>query len=53
MEKLIYKKASVADMELLVQMRIEVLRAANGLSENEDMTLVEPQSREYYEKALG
>ena len=53
MEKLIYKKASVADMELLVQMRIEVLRAANGLSENEDMTLVEQQSRDYYEKALG
>ena len=49
---LIYEKASEADMDLLVKMRIEVLRAANGLNENEDMSLVEQQTREYYGEAL-
>lgn len=49
---LIYEKASEADMDLLVKMRSEVLRAANGLNENEDMSLVEQQTREYYGEAL-
>lgn len=49
---LIYEKAFEADMDLLVKMRSEVLRAANGLNENEDMSLVEQQTREYYGEAL-
>lgn len=49
---LIYEKASEANMDLLVKMRSEVLRAANGLNENEDMSPVEQQTREYYGEAL-
>ncbi len=49
---LIYEKASEANMDLLVKMRSEVLRAANGLNENEDMSLVEQQTREYYGEAV-
>ena len=47
-----YKKASVSDMDILTKTRIEVLRAANQLSDSTDMSLVEQQSREYYEEAL-
>lgn len=39
-------------MALLTKTRIEVLRAANGLADDADMTEVERQSREYYETAL-
>lgn len=48
----IYKKAAVSDIDLLTKTRIEVLRAANQLSGAVDMSLVEQQSREYYEEAL-
>lgn len=48
----VYKRASLEDIELLVKTRIEVLRAANGLSDDTEMTLVEQQSREYYEECL-
>lgn len=47
-----YKRAGLEDIELLVKTRIEVLRAANGLSDDTEMPLVEQQSREYYEKCL-
>lgn len=47
-----YKFATVEDIELLVTSRIEVLRAANKLDESVDMSEVEIQAREYYEKAL-
>ena len=49
---LIYKKATVEDLDLLVTTRIEVLRAANQLSEDTDMKEVEEQTRLYYQKAL-
>ena len=49
---LIYKKATVEDLDLLVTTRIEVLRAANQLSEVTDMKEVEEQTRLYYQQAL-
>ncbi len=47
-----YRKATIGDIDLLTRTRIEVLRAANGLSDDTDMTEVEHQSYEYYQKAL-
>ena len=47
-----YKKATIADIDLLVKTRIEVLRAANGLADDTDMTEVEHRSYAYYRKAL-
>lgn len=47
-----YKRAAIDDIELLTETRIEVLRAANKLSADIDMSEVEEQSRLYYEKAL-
>ena len=47
-----YKKATTEDLEELVQTRIEVLRAANKLSEHTDMSKVKQTSRDYYQRAL-
>lgn len=47
-----FKKAAVSDIELLTSTRIEVLRAANGLSEDVDMSEVEKNSYSYYMSAL-
>jgi len=47
-----YRIATVDDIDILVKSRIEVLRAANKLDEQTDMSEVEEQSRKYYEKAL-
>lgn len=49
---LTYKKATLDDVEILIRTRIEVLRAANKLSENVDVKEVEKTSREYYQIAL-
>ncbi|MBR1854366.1 MAG: GNAT family N-acetyltransferase [Lachnospiraceae bacterium] len=49
---LIYKRATIDDLEFLVKTRIEVLRAANQLENTVGMEEVERQSREYYIKAL-
>ena len=49
---LLYRKATAEDTGLLTETRIEVLRAANGLSADADMAEVEKQSRAYYEEAL-
>lgn len=51
-EKYEYKKAKLDDIDELIQTRIMVLRAANGLPMDTDMSLVEQESRTYYEKAL-
>ena len=51
-EKYEYKKATIEDLDELVRTRIIVLRAANKLSDEEDMSEVEKQSREYYKRAL-
>ena len=48
-----FRKATPEDIDLLVRTRIEVLRAANGLTGTTDMSEVEKQSHEYYEKALA
>lgn len=50
---LIFKKATLADLELLTETRISVLRAANKLSDAVDMTEVKTQSRKYYQEALS
>lgn len=49
---LIYKRATLADLEILTETRILVLRAANKLSDDVDMTEVKEQSYEYYKNAL-
>ena len=49
---LIYKRATVEDIDILTKTRVEVLRAANQLSSDVDMSEVEKQSYGYYEKAL-
>lgn len=51
--ELIYKFASIEDLEILVKTRIEVLRAANKLDDSVDMSEVEAESRTYYKKALA
>lgn len=51
--KIIYKRATLDDLELLVETRITVLRAANKLSDEVDMTEVETQSYEYYKETLS
>lgn len=50
--KLEYKKATIEDLDLLTRTRVEVLRAANGLPEDTDMSEVERQSYDYYKKSL-
>ena len=47
-----YKKATIPDIDELVKTRIIVLRAANKLSNDVDMSLVEKESYEYYKRAL-
>lgn len=49
---LTYKKASIEDIALLTETRIEVLRAANKLSDSVDMTEVRNQSYDYYSQTL-
>ena len=50
---IVYKKAGLDQLDLLVSTRVEVLRAANRLNDDVDMSGVERQSREYYAKALA
>lgn len=47
-----YKRATIKDIDELVRTRIIVLRAANKLSEDVDMSCVERESYEYYKTAL-
>ena len=49
---LTYKRATIEDIDILTETRIEVLRAANKLSDDIDMSEVEKQSYSYYKKAL-
>lgn len=44
-EKYEYKKATIKDIGELVRTRIIVLRAANKLSDDVDMSLVEKESK--------
>ncbi|MBP3824699.1 MAG: GNAT family N-acetyltransferase [Butyrivibrio sp.] len=47
-----YRRTTIEDLDELVRTRIKVLRAANKLDESVDMSEVERQSKDYYEKAL-
>lgn len=47
-----YKRATIEDIDILTETRIEVLRAANQLSDQVDMSEVREQSYHYYKKAL-
>ena len=51
-ERFEYKKATIADIGELVKTRIIVLRVANKLSNDVDMSLVEKESYGYYRRAL-
>ena len=48
-----YRRATPDMIDLLVRTRIEVLRAANGLSDDVDMSRVAEESRDYYALALA
>ena len=50
--QLYYKRATMEDIDELVRTRIIVLRAANKLSDDEDMSIVEEKSYAYYRRAL-
>lgn len=51
--QIIYKRAAAEDIEQLTETRIRVLRAANKLSPDTDMSEVERQSYEYYRQAFS
>ena len=51
-QKFEYKRATMEDIDELVRTRIIVLRAANKLSYDEDMSVVEVESYAYYRRAL-
>ena len=48
-----YRSATPDMLDLLVETRVEVLRAANRLDSDTDMSEVARQSREYYRGALS
>jgi GNAT superfamily N-acetyltransferase len=48
-----FRFATEEDIDLLTTSRVEVLKAANKLDDDVDMTGVETTSREYYKKALA
>ena len=47
-----YRKATLDDLGILTETRIEVLRAANQLRDDVDMSEVKKQSYEYYQNSL-
>ena len=51
-KKFEYKRATLKDIEELVRTRIIVLRVANRLSDDVDMSVVEQESYAYYKRAL-
>ena len=48
-----YRKATINDLAVLTETRIEVLRVANRLKDNVDTSEVRRQSEEYYISALN
>ena len=50
--ELVYKKATIKDIEILTKSRVQVLIAANKLPENTNMENVKEKSYEYYREAL-
>ena len=51
-ERFEYKRATMEDIDELVRKRVIVLRAANKLTDDVDMSLVEKESFAYYNHAL-
>jgi len=49
---LTYKIATIDDLDILTDTRITVLRAANKLSDDVDMSVVKEESYRYYQDAL-
>ena len=49
---LTYRKAAFDDIDILTKTRIQVLRAANELEEDADMSAVEKETYDYYLTAL-
>lgn len=49
---LLYKRATIEDIDMLTKTRIRVLSAANSLSDDIDMNEVEKQSYDYYGRTL-
>lgn len=48
-----YMKATLDDIDILTETRLEVLKAAYKLSDDVDMTELKTQSYDYYKHALG
>lgn len=53
METLEYRRADARDLDLLVETRAEVLRAANGLPADAALSAVRRASRDYFTRTLG
>lgn len=51
-ERFEYRRATMEDIDELVRTRMIVLRAANKLSEDMDVSVVEKESFAYYKRAL-
>jgi len=51
--ELVYKRATIEDLDILTETRICVLRAANQLSDKVDMAEVRNASYQYYRQALA
>ncbi len=49
---IIYRQATLDDIELLVKSRIIVLCAANHLDDSTDMSEIETESYDYYKEAI-
>jgi len=47
-----YQTASIDDMNILIKTRIQVLRAANKLADDVDMSVIEHESYDYYKDSL-
>ena len=50
--QLVYRRGTIEDIDILTETRIEVLRAANKLSDDVDMSEVKEHSYNYYKKSL-
>lgn len=49
----VFKKAGIDDFEVLTKLRVEVLRAANKLSDSVDMSEVYDESYDYYKNCFN
>ena len=52
-DNITYRRATLDDLEVLVETRVRTLRAANKLPDSEEMSDVRENTREYYRAALS